>query len=203
MTILTFPAINYPSQLTWRLIANTQTHRSPFDGSTQTLRMAGERWAATLTWETLKEDDWRLLTAFVSRLGGMSGRFYYGPYHAERRATGTGTPLINDSIQTGGAISVKGWDASAQAFKAGDFLSYNDANGRPLLHQVTADSTASGAGVATVSIAPPVRRSVADNTPVEFAAPVAVFMLGGDDFSTTFRPGRFGATTLEIVEALV
>lgn len=202
MTILTFPTINHPSQITWRLRSSTQTQRSPFDGTVQTLRLPGERWEASLSWDTLKEDDWRVLTAFVSRLGGMAGRFYYGPFHAERRATGTGAPLMNGSIQTGSAVSIKGWDASAQAFRVGDFLSYNDANGRPMLYQVTADSAASAGGVATVSIAPPVRRSVPDGTAIQIANPTGVFMLLTDDSSTTFRPGRFGAMTLEIAEAL-
>lgn len=203
MTILTFPSINNPSQITWRLRANTQTQRSPWDGTTQTLRLPGERWEATLVWETLKEDDWRLLSAFIAQLGGMAGRFYYGPVHSPRRATGTGTPLVNGSIQTGTAISIKGWDASAQAFKAGDFFSVNDSNGRPLLYQATTDSAATNLGVASVSVAPPVRRSVADNTAVAITSPVAVFMLASTDAGITHRPGPFGGTTLEIAEALV
>ena len=58
-----------PSGVTWRLTALTQIHTSPFDGSTQTLRLPGARWSVSLSWQTLPEADWRQIDAFVSFLG--------------------------------------------------------------------------------------------------------------------------------------
>lgn len=203
MTILTFPAIINPSQVLWRLLSKTQVHESPFSGAMQTLRQPAERWAATLTWNRLTQSDWRLMSAFLAQLNGQAGRFYYGPVHAPRLATGSGTPAINGSVQTGSTISIDGWGASAQAFKAGDYFSYNDANGRPMLYIVTADISATGAGVANVPVAPQVRRSVADGTAVEITSPVAVFRLASDDMGLTNSPGPWGSVSIDIIEALV
>lgn len=202
MTVYSFPSIKRPSSMTWRPIANTQTQRSPFDGTMQTLRQPGERWAATVSWETLSATEARVLSSFLTKLGGRAGRFTFSPFHAPRQATGTGTPLINGS-QSGSSISIDGWANGAQAFKDGDFFSVLDSNSRPLLYQVTADVTANGSGVATVPVAPPVRRSVPDNTAVEITTPLAVFMLTEDDVGVSIRPPLLGSFSFDIIEALV
>ena len=204
MAIVAFPAISAPQEVTWQLRAQTQQHVSPFNGSTQTLAMPGGVWTSTLTWRAMGEQDRRVMEGWLAGLRGAAGRFTLRPYHAPRRATGTGTPVMNGSIQTGTSISIKGWAASAQAFKAGDFLSYLDDNGRSLLHIVTADSNATGGGFASVSISPPVRRIVPDGRAIEIAAPVGVFRLATDDegqMVTVFPP--VGAVTINVVEALV
>lgn len=203
MTILTFPSIINPSQVAWRLVNKTQVHESPFSGAMQTLRQPAERWAATLTWNRLTQTDWRAMSAFLAQLNGQAGRFYYGPVHAPRMATGTGTPAINGSVQSGSAVSIDGWAASAEAFKRGDYLSYNDADGRPMLYIVTADISATGAGVANVPVAPQVRRSVADGTTVEIDNPLAVFRLASDDVGLINTPGPWGSVSIDIIEALV
>lgn len=203
MTVLSFPAINNPSQITWRLRGLTQTHESPFDGSTQTLRRPGEKWEASLAWERLKQSDFRILSAWLAQLGGMSGRFFYTPVQAPRQAIGTGTPVVNGSTQTGSTISIRGWAANAQAFKSGDYLSYPDAAGRHLLYVATSDVTATSGGIASVPVAPPVRRSVADGTAVEIIAPKAVFRLTDDAPAIVYSVGPFGSISFDIVEALV
>ena len=203
MSIVAFPTTTNPARVTWDLRANTQTHSSPFDQTTQTLALPGARWVVNLSWPTLSQDDWRTLSGFLAGLGGSAGRFTYGPSHAPRRATGTGAPAMNGSIQTGSAISVKGWEASAQAFRIGDYLSYLDSSGRSLLHIVRADSNATGLGFAAVSIAPPVRRSVADGTAIEVAAPLGVFRLANGASPISVRPGAFGELSIDIEETLV
>jgi hypothetical protein len=200
---LTFPSIANPSGIAWRLRAPTQIHESPLDGTAQTLALAGARWEATLTWDWIGEGQSRLLEAFLARLAGRSGRFLYGPPHAPRQASGTGTPVVNGAGQSGSTLSIRGWSAAAQAFRAGDWLSYVDTAGRRRLHQVVEDSTANGSGVASVTIAPPIRRAGADGAAVEIAAPQGVFMLAGDATPITITPPFFGSASLDIVEALV
>lgn len=199
-----FPSIKNPSEVTWRLRARTQTHTSPLDGTVQTLAMPGARWEATLTWGALSVADYRTLEAFISSLGGMAGRFFYGPIHGPRRATGGGTPVINGASQSGSTLSTRGWSASAQAFLVGDWLSYTDTTGRRRLHQVTANSTANGSGVASVSIAPPIRRAGADGAALTITTPTGVFMLASDDEGQmSVRPPLIGSMPLSIVEAIV
>lgn len=203
MTVLTFPTLTRaPGGMSWRLRALTQTHTSPLDGTTQTLALPGARWAVTADWPSLMEADRRALEAFLARLGGRAGRFTFGPLHAPRRASGTGSPVINGAGQSGAALSIRGWASGAQAFRAGDFLSYTDTSGRLRLHMATADVTASGGGVASVPIAPPIRRAGLDGAAVEVAAPVGVFMLSEDEVGLSTRPPLLGSVTLDMVEAL-
>jgi hypothetical protein len=201
---VSFPAILSPAEVGWRLRGRTQVHISPLDGTTQTLALPGSRWEASLFWPAMRRDDTRLLEAFLAQMRGMQGRFFYGPSHAPRRATGTGSPVINGASQTGATLSISGFAANAQAFLTGDWLSYTDTTGRARLHQATANSTANGSGVASVAIAPPIRRSGANGAVVNITAPVGVFMLASDDVGEIrVRPPLLGSATLEIVEALV
>lgn len=137
MTILTFPSIRRPSSMSWALKAPTQTHVSPFNGATQTLRLPAERWAASVSWPTLSDPDRRVLEAFVAQLGGRAGRFYYGPTHAPRRATGTGrerTNWLSNSEWVGAAINVVPTDWTILVQAAGITVSVSnvgsDANGQ-------------------------------------------------------------------------
>lgn len=199
-----FPSIRNPSEMSWRLRARTQTHTSPLDGTVQTLAMPGARWEATLTWRTLPPDQYRQLEAFLASMSGMAGRFWYGPVHAPRRATGGGSPVINGASQTGATISMRGFSAGAQAFLAGDWFSYTDTTSRRRLHQVTANVTANGSGVASVPIAPAIRRAGVDGAAVTISAPTGVFMLASDDTGEMqVRAPMLGAVSINIVEAIV
>jgi hypothetical protein len=199
-----FPSILSPGEVAWKLRGRTQTQTSPLDGTTQTLALPGSRWEASLFWPAMTRDDSRALEAFLAQMRGMQGRFFYGPTHAPRRATGGGTPVINGANQSGATLSIRGFTASSQAFRVGDWLSYTDTTGRTRLHQVTADVNANGSGVASVPIAPPIRRAGADGAAVNVSAPVGVFMLADDATGEIrVRPPLLGSASLQIVEALV
>lgn len=205
MTILTFPTIRQPSRASYRLRGNTQSHRSPLDGTVQTLEMPGAVWELTVSWESLDVADTRILAAFLADLRGGAGRFYYSPATwSPRRATGGGSPLINGAGQSGAALATDGWSASAQAMLAGDWLSYTDTLGRRRLHMVTADATANGSGQATLAITPAIRRAGADNAAIDVAAPSGVFRLPNDDTpEVNLRPPSLGSVNLTMVEALI
>jgi hypothetical protein len=199
-----FPTIVNPSEMSWRLRARTQTHTSPLDGTIQTLVLPGARWEASVSWRTLSLADSRTLDAFIASLGGVAGRFFYGPVHAPRRATGGGSPVINGASQTGSTLSTRGWSANAQAFLVGDWLSYSDTTGRRRLHQVTANVTANASGIASVPIAPALRRSGADGAAITISTPTGVFMLASDEEGQlSVRAPLLGAMTLNIVEAII
>lgn len=204
MPVLTFPIIRRPAEAAERLIGLTQTHESPFDGTLQTLEMPGARWEFTVTWPTLSPDDRRELAAFLARLRGRAGRFTYGPFWSPRRATGGGVPLINGAGQSGEVLSTSGWTPSVQVMRAGDWLSYVDTGGRQRLHQVVADASANGSGVAALTISPPIRRAGANGAAVEIAAPIGTFMLPQDEApQMNIRAPSLGQVTITMREALV
>ncbi|MDQ1081451.1 hypothetical protein [Pseudoroseomonas cervicalis] len=205
MAILQFPTgIARPAGLSWLPRANTQSHTSPLDGTTQTLQMPGMRWVVTLTWEDLKPEHWRILGAFIAQLGGQAGRFTYGPWHAPRTAPGVGAPVVDGAGQAGDLLVTRGWPNFTRVFNTGDWLSYPDAQGRPMLHQVVANSSSNGTGQAATRLAPPLRRPGADGAAVEVVNPVGVFMLASDDDGEIrFRKPVRASTSLQLVEALV
>jgi hypothetical protein len=200
MTILAFPTIASPSAVSWWLRGNTQTHRSPFDGTAQTLSMPGARWEASVQWEILNGEDRRALEAFIASLEGAAGRFYFGPPHGFRRGTGTGPVTIKTAGQTGKSLVTTGWTGGTP-FEVGDWLSF-EASGRRYLHIVTVPGTPAG-GDLTCGISPPIRRSPAAGSVVEIAAPTGIFMLASDDAGEMqVRAPQLGAVSLDIVEAL-
>jgi hypothetical protein len=201
---ISLPAIRRPAEAAERLIGLTQTHESPFDGTLQTLEMPGARWELTATWPTLGPDDRRLMAAFLASLRGRAGRFAFSPAQwSPRRATGGGTPVINGDFQVGSTLSTRGWTALAQVMRAGDWLSYVDTRGRRRLHLVVADASADAAGVAALSISPPIRRAGADGVAVDVVAPAGVFMLPQDEApQLNIRAPSFGQVTITMREAL-
>jgi hypothetical protein len=124
-------------------------------------------------------------------------------------ATSTGpvtvadAPLISGAGQAGALLATRNWEPNVQAMRVGDFFSFTDTTGRRRLHQATADVTADAAGLASIPIAPPLRRAGADGAPLEIANPTGVFMLTDDEVAVSTRPPLLGACTLDIVEALV
>lgn len=204
MPTLAFPTGLYsPSAVNWQPRANTQTFRSPLDGTSQTIELPGIAWVATVRWETLPEAQWRRLSAWLSQLRGAAGRFYYGPVHAAtRRATGTiGTPLVNGAGQTGTTLNIDGLGSSQQVFLAGDFIAYDHASGRSL-HVITADAASNASGQAALAIEPPIRVSPADNAAIIHSAPTCIMRLSSDDEgSLDVGPGLISSISLSMVEA--
>jgi hypothetical protein len=205
MTILTFPTIRGPAGASYRLRGNTQTHRSPLDGTAQTLEMPGSVWELSVRWDTLHPDDARVLGAFLSQLRGAAGRFTYSPATWQpRRATGGGTPLINGAGQSGTTLVTDGWANSVTVVRNGDWLSYVDTSGRRRLHMATQDVSSNGSGQASLIITPPIRRAGADHAAIDVVTPSGVFRLPDDQAPEMgIRPPSFGAVALTMMEALV
>jgi hypothetical protein len=111
-------------------------------------------------------------------------------------------PFVNGAGQTGASLALRGFQPLAQAFLAGDLLSWVDGAGRARLHMATADVTATEAGACTLPIAPPLRSPPMDGATVLIAAPAGVFRLAGDRNPMDLVRGLIGGGTLEIEEAL-
>lgn len=207
MTILSFPAVRLPSSATLRLMGNTQSHASPFDGSVQTISYPGAKWRATMTWQPMPVADWRKLQAFITSLAGQAGRFTYSHPMTWRRSTltiSTG-PRVQSGGQTGTTLACDQLPASVTSLYAGDFISFADPAGRQRMHQITADVTADSSGVASIQIAPAIRISPSIHAAIEFTNPVATWMLSADDtgdFSQTGQSGARASVTLDITEAV-
>jgi hypothetical protein len=193
MTILTFPVdILGPTQMQISLRGNTQSGgRSPFDGTEQTLEMPGAAWVASLTFrlhagaQAPHGGQAQVLEAFLASLRGRAGRFTWAPPRRRRGvaqtiAGGQGTRQVSGAGQSGSSIVTAGWPAStANLYLPGDTIGWVDPTGRAQMHLVTAAASSTGAGLCTVAISPPIRRSPNTATPL-LAAPSPVWRLAQD-----------------------
>jgi len=212
-----WPGTIRPASYTFDLAYNTQSGGvSPFDKTEQTLEMPGGRWVSRLEFQDLDIIEGRSLSAFLNLLRGRAGRFQWGPPSWPMRGSAPiygGAAVINGAAQTGDLIQLRGFTANRpDLFFPGDLLAWLDPRGRPQLHQVIANgsvpdysiasSGSDGAGLCSVRVAPPIRRSPNDGATLNLNAPIGVFKLASDQPSTAFAGGMFGSGSVNIEEAL-
>lgn len=208
MAILSWPTgLRNPNSARLALAANTQSGgRSPFDATEQTLELPGARWTAELRWTNLPDGQWRIMQAFIASLGGRAGRFYWGPTHMPRRGTGAfggAYPTITGAGQVGKVLATSGWTpGTGYAFRTGDLLGYTNIGGRDVMHMVTADAIADGAGNCSIPIAPAIRRSPPNGAALNTGSPAAIWRMSDDATGLEYERGVFASVTLQIEEAI-
>lgn len=195
MTTYSFPSIT-PSSSTFELVTNTRTYRSPLTNAVQTVGRKGSLWRATLQFNNLTGADRAAMQAFVTKLNGQEHRFNLHDHSFTRRGTGGGTLRVNGANQSGASLVCDGATASVTNYlREGDYVSFGNE-----LHLITADTNSDGSGNVTLSIAPPIRKSPADDTAIDYTSPVSgVFMLASPA-SWSNQPGVFSSFTIEAIE---
>lgn len=196
MTIYTFPSIA-PSSIDPKIIYNTKTLVSPLNGYTQTASREGTRWHISQRFTNLFGDDRADLMAFLARMNGQTHRakIYLHTYHGARGALG-GTPLVDGAGQTGSTLNIKGMSAGldspptgvANIFKAGDQISYLNANSNWELKLVLANASSDGSGLVSVEISPEIHTSPANETAIITTNPAGTFMLLSPEIGWSERP---------------
>lgn len=195
MTTFTFPSIT-PSASTFELVSNTRTYRSPLTNAVQTVGRKGSLWRAALQFNNLTGADRAEMQAFVTKLNGQEHRFTLHDHSYTLRGAGGGTLRVNGASQSGSSLVCDGATASVTNYlRAGDYVSFSNE-----LHMVTADANSDGSGNLTLSLAPPIRKQPADDTIIDYTAPVnGVFMLASPA-SWNNQPGIFSSFTIEAIE---
>ena len=195
MTTFGFPSIT-PTTNTFELVANTRTFQSPLTNAVQTSSRKGSLWKASLQFSNLKGDDRQEMQAFLVKLNGQQHRFTLHDHSYTRRGAGGGTLSISGGSQSGTSLVCDGATASVNNYlRSGDYISFNNE-----LHMVVADANSDGSGNVTLSIAPPIRKTPANDTVVDYLTPVSgVFMLAGPASWDT-QPGIISSFTIEAVE---
>jgi len=215
MTILPFPAdILGPTEMRLALRGNTQSGgRSPFDGTEQTLEMPGAAWVASLTFRLHAGEQAphggqaQVLEAFLASLRGRAGRFTWAPPRRRRGVAqtlsgGQAARQVAGAGQSGSSIVTQGWPAStANLYLPGDSIGWLDPTGRAQMHLVTAAAGSTSAGVCTVAISPPIRRSPNSATPL-LAAPTPVWRLAQDAPRIVHQANGMVEFNLDIEEAI-
>lgn len=196
MTVLEWPEDVCPSSLTWRPESNTKTFRSPFNGSSQTVRFPGTRWVCSLTLNNLSDDKSRRIDTLIADLDGEYGQVKIHDWGRSGRVP-LGSPVVNGANQTGNQLQSSGWTPSKNVLQKGDYITVNNE-----LKMVTADVTSSASGIAIIYFAPMLRNSPPTNAVIEVANPYGIFKLKDNQQGAGNRvPGGFTSYTLEFEEA--
>ena len=190
---LTMPTTK-PTQTEWAIISNARPFVSPLTGAIQTAHRTGNRWRVTLSYENLFDSERAVMQAFLSQVTATAESFYLEDHSYERRANGTGIPLVAGASQTGNQLNTDGWTSGTYAFRAGDFF---EVNGE--LKMATADSLII-AGAATVDFVPELRSAPADNAAITISNPKGVFRLISPETTWSNRSPRISSFSFECVE---
>ena len=194
MTTFAFPSIT-PTTNTFELVANTRTFQSPLTNAIQTTSRKGSLWRISMQFANVSGADRKTMQAFLAKLNGQQHRFTVQDHSYTLSGGGGGTLRVNGGTQSGTSLVCDGATASVTNYlKAGDYIAFNNE-----LHMVVADTNSDASGNVTISIAPPIRKTPADDTTVEYTVPKGVFMLAGPA-SWDPQTGIFSSFNIEAVE---
>jgi len=195
MATFPFPNIT-PATNTFELVSNTRTYQSPLTNAVQTASRKGSLWKASMQFNNLSGDDRKVMQAFLVKLNGQQHRFTLQDHSHTPRGAGGGTLRVNGASQSGTTLVCDGATASVTNYlRAGDYISFNNE-----LHMVVVDADSDASTNVTLSIAPPIRKTPADDTIVDYTVPVlGVFMLAGPASWDT-QLGIISNFTIEAVE---
>lgn len=176
-------AIALPSSPTWRsgrwrLISNAATFTSPINRVSQSVQRIGDLWACVLELPPMKDDAAREWAATLALMSGGRNAAYLGPPLRNVFAGAVGSPLVNGTDLVGATLPVDG-ATSGLVVPKGTFVSYDTDTFR-MLHITTAAVTLTG-GAGSLPIWPAIRKSPADNAPVNFTTPTCEMRLENPD----------------------
>jgi hypothetical protein len=135
----------------------------------------------------MRPADAELVRAWLNSLRGQIGTFRYFPRKAFV-STVTGKTLALAGYAYSNTISIGGWTANqASGLRVGQFFTIGD----QLLTISSAGAVADSTGKVTLEFEPPLRKTFATATDVNFATPSALFRLSTSDAAGfTLTPDR-------------
>lgn len=174
MSTITLPVGFVPRSCRLELQTNQRVNASPFGGSEQAVDLLNDRWVLNCDLPpSSRHATGAWAEAFKAAMRGQTN--VVALWHFTRpapRGTARGTILVNGAVAQGAStISIDGISPGTGTLLAGDVFG---AGGQ--LFMLAADAAAV-AGAATVSIVNRVRVALADNAPVTWDKPTALFRL--------------------------
>jgi hypothetical protein len=155
--------------MSWRLVQPSQQNVSEWTGARQVLPSGRGWWECNVTLPPIVGEsafnNWR---AFIGAAQGAANDFRV-PVNEIEQSSATATPRVNGAGQTGRSLITDGWPVSSTVLYGGQFVTIGDQ-----LLQLTANVVSDSSGNATISFAPAIRVSPADNSLIEFKNPYAL-----------------------------
>ena len=166
-----FRAVNFRS--------NQKTLFSETDsGKTFRRQVQGQRFSFTVSYPPMKRTEFAPIMAFIMKQRARKGNFTITlPSYFNALGSETGTLLVNGAHSVADTtIAIDGFASDgAGRLKAGDLIKF----AHDKLYMVVADVTSSS-NAATVTIEPPLRTALADNSSVTYKSVPATVHLNSD-----------------------
>lgn len=195
MGTISFPSSPKPASMSWKLTQPAQQNISQWTGARQVLPSGRGWWECSVSLPpivgTSNVNVWR---SFFGAAQGATNDFQV-PVSPIAQSTATATPQVNGAGQTGRSLSTKGWPASTTVLSGGQYVTINNQ-----LLQLTANVVSDGSGNATISFAPSIRVSPADNAAIEFKNPYAL-MFFAEDPGYSVEPGMVYSISFNLRES--
>lgn len=197
----TLPPDPAPRSVTLVTTSGSAMTASPWTGAQQVQINQLAMWRFSIELPPMLEAKARAWTAFLTRLQGRYGTFYFGDplWKQPRGSWKNSTVLVNGGDQTGLILNVDGMAAGTNGL-AGDYFQLGSGSASRL-HMLTADFVADGSGAAALDIWPRLRVSPTDNDALTLSLPKGIFRLASNDVSRSWEPFRYGMS-FDVVEAL-
>jgi hypothetical protein len=179
MSVIALPAALQTARMSWGQQRYDLNFAGGDSGAQQTRVLAPPRWLASILApdivNELNASEWSTLIMLLRGRVNVLALHYLGKPAPVGTMRGT---LTANAAALAGATSLVitgGAGQAATTLKKGDWIGVNQAaTSRQLLH-ITADATANGSGVITVSFEPPLRVDVAAASSVVWDKPTALF----------------------------
>lgn len=197
MTTFAFPTLSIgPQSAEFWQDAPAQEFRSSFDGSVQTVELAGSAaWQFVAEWPTLTEADARIFNGWLAQLRGYANRF---TAYNWQRPVPNGTINLS-GVTTSSSLSIGSTSVNlagcgnTKTLLIGDMIGING----ELKMVVATDKTSdAGGAISAVTFEPPMRAAITSGAAVTLDKPTAVFKLEGDAPRPAVRPPVFTSITL-------
>jgi len=214
MTTITLPSTPKFQSATWKLVQPAQNNISQWTGARQVMASNRGWWECQIVLPPIVgESNARAWLSFIGLTQGAVADFQV-PVTPNGQGGGSGDPIpdltldfisesyvvrsdpaVNGANQTGRTLVTDGWEASTTVLYAGQYITINNQ-----LLQLTSNVTSNGSGQATITFAPALRSSPADNALIEYLNPYAL-MYSVDDITYSVEPGMVYNISLNLREA--
>lgn len=178
MAILSFPSIT-PDNVTFGIRYNTQVSTSDISGVIQTVEIPGARWVGSMIFRDMTLEESATLKAFLLKLRGSAGKFYYSDIsHTNPFTTVTGSL----SIETGSTPRLIKVTVTSGNFDEADYIQIgNNSDESRELKMIVSSSIANSPNTYDLIIEPMIRRIDYVGLSAIYTNPKGVFMLTSSD----------------------
>jgi len=166
--MIELPRIPAPNSVTPVQIDKGVTQRSLAGGETVRIDRMGNRFQAEFGFPVMPADVARVFVSRLQRAISEDLRIEFPLLGVSQ--SGGGATVVDGANPSGVTLPIKG-GTPGFAVKEGYWLNVFDSQGRPYLHNVSEGASIAPDGTATLTIWPPIRTPLDDESAVEIATP--------------------------------